>query len=378
MIQQLTLSEFLTAAKNTPVVDVRTPAEFEQGHIIGACNIPIFSNEERVKVGTTYTQVGKQAAILLGFELTGPKWADFIREAERIAPDKKILVHCWRGGMRSGAMAWALDLYGFTVATLRNGYKAYRRAGIEALARDYPFVVLSGYTGTGKTGVLQELLRSGEQAIDLEELAQHRGSAFGSLGKMKQPSQEQFENLLAAELEKMDPGKRIWIEDESVTIGKRAIPKNIFAQLIKAPLIRLDIPLQERLGFLTEEYGSLDKDFLKESVGRISRRLGSLRVRLAIDAIEEGRMADFIAHVLIYYDKAYRHCLDNRQPSTIHPLALGRIDPVRNARALLNFCHQQNIVPQQSIAPRQNIVHSQNITHQPNSIPPQNIVHGSD
>lgn len=345
MIQQLTLPEFLTAAKNRPVVDVRTPAEFEQGHIIGACNIPIFSNEERVKVGTTYTQVGKQAAILLGFELTGPKWADFIREAERIAPDKKILVHCWRGGMRSGAMAWALDLYGFTVATLRNGYKAYRRAGIEAFAREYPFVVLGGYTGTGKTGVLGELRRSGEQIIDLEELAQHRGSAFGSLGKTKQPSQEQFENLLAAELVKMDPGKRIWIEDESVTIGKRAIPKNIFRQILQAPLVRMDISLQERLWFLTGEYGSLDKDFLKGGVQKIVRRLGSQRANLAIQAIEEGRMADFIEHVLVYYDKAYRHCLNNRQPSSVYPFAPDRIDPVGNARQLITFCHQQNISP---------------------------------
>ncbi|HEX9512504.1 MAG TPA: tRNA 2-selenouridine(34) synthase MnmH [Puia sp.] len=345
MIQQLTLSEFLTAAENTPVIDVRTPAEFEQGHIIGACNIPIFSNEERVKVGTTYTQVSKQAAILLGFELTGPKWADFIREAERIAPDRKVLVHCWRGGMRSGAMAWAFDLYGFKVATLKNGYKAYRRAGIEAFTKEYPFVVLGGYTGTGKTGVLQELLQRGEQVINLEELAQHRGSAFGSLGKMKQPSQEQFENLLAAELLKMDPGKRIWIEDESVTIGQRSVPQNIFRQLLRAPLIRIDIPMEERLCFLTGEYGSLDKDFLIASVQRITKRLGSLRTRLAIQAIEEGRMTDFIEQVLVYYDKAYRHCLDNRQPSAVYPLALGRIDPVGNARQLITFCNQQNIDP---------------------------------
>jgi tRNA 2-selenouridine synthase len=345
MIQQLSLSEFLMAARTAPIVDVRTPAEFEQGHIIGSYNIPIFSNEERVKVGTTYKQVGKQAAILLGFELTGPKWADFIREAERIAPDKRVLVHCWRGGMRSGAMAWAFGLYGFSVATLKNGYKAYRRAGIEAFTREYPFVALGGYTGTGKTALLQELLQRGEQVLNLEELAQHRGSAFGSLGKMTQPSQEQFENLLAAALLKMDPGKRIWVEDESVTIGKRSIPPNIYSQLFKAPLIRLDIPLEERLRFLTDEYGGLDKDFLKGSVQKITRRLGSQRTRLAIDAIEENRMPDFIAQVLVYYDKAYRYCLDGRQPSAIYPLAMGQIDPVKNTEILLTFCHQQNIHP---------------------------------
>jgi len=345
MIKQLTLPEFLSASENTPVADVRTPAEFEQGHIPGACNIPLFSNEERVKVGTTYTQVSKEAAILLGFELTGPKWAGFIREAERIAPERKILVHCWRGGMRSGAMAWALDLYGFTVATLKSGYKAYRRAGIDSFTREYPFIVLGGYTGTGKTGILHELSNSGEQVIDLEGLAQHQGSAFGSMGKMKQPSQEQFENLLATELLRMDPGRRIWIEDESITIGKRAIPQNIFRQLSNAPLIRMDIPPEERLCFLTKEYGGLDKDFLKESVQRITKRLGSLAARQAIQAIEEGRMSDFIAQVLVYYDKTYRNCLDKRKPSGVYPLASGAIDPVKNAREIITFCHQQNISP---------------------------------
>jgi tRNA 2-selenouridine synthase len=345
MIKQLTIPEFLAASESIPVVDVRTPAEFEQGHIIGAYNIPLFSNEERVKVGTTYTKISKEAAILLGFELTGPKWADLIRAAERIAPDKKILIHCWRGGMRSGALAWALDLYGFTVATLKNGYKAYRRAGIDSFAREYPFIVLGGYTGTGKTDILKELSNSGEQIIDLEGLAQHQGSAFGSMGRMKQPSQEQFENLLAAALLKMDPGKRIWIEDESIAIGKRMIPQNIFRQLSNAPLIRLDIPLEERLCFLTKEYGGLDKDFLKESVQRITKRLGFLAARLAIEAIEEGRMPDFIRQVLVYYDKSYRNCLDKRRASSVYPLVRDRIDPIENTKKIIAFCHQQNIDP---------------------------------
>ncbi len=345
MIRQLILTEFLSASENTPVVDVRTPAEFEQGHIPGAYNIPLFSNEERVKVGTAYTKISKEAAILLGFELTGPKWADLIRAAERIAPDKKILVHCWRGGMRSGAMAWALELYGFTVAALKNGYKAYRRTGIDSFTREYPFIVLGGYTGTGKTDILQELRRNGEQIIDLEGLAQHQGSAFGSMGRMKQPSQEQFENVLAAALLKLDPGKRVWIEDESITIGKRAIPQNIFRQLSNAPLIRLDIPMEQRLQFLTKEYGGLDKDFLKESVQRITKRLGSLAARLAIQAIEEGRMSDFIAKVLVYYDKTYRNCLDKKRATSIYPLVRDHIDPIENSKKIIAFCHEQNIDP---------------------------------
>jgi tRNA 2-selenouridine synthase len=341
MIKQINLPEFLKAAETMPVIDVRTPAEFEQGHIIGAYNIPIFSNEERVQVGTVYKQQGKQAAILLGFELTGNKWADFIREAEKIAPGKKILVHCWRGGMRSAAIAWAFDMYGFTASTLNHGYKAYRRAGIDSFGKEYPFIILGGNTGCAKTKILQEIKKIGGQVIDLEDLAQHHGSSFGSLGKLKQPSQEHFENILAAELLKMDTSKRIWVEDESRTIGKRVIPNNIFRQISKAEVIRIDFPLQERLRFLDENYGSLDKLFLKESVERISKRLGGLETRTALQAIAENRMQDFIRQVLIYYDKTYLHEQNKRAPSTIHQLSLYSINPKKNARAVINFCDKK-------------------------------------
>jgi tRNA 2-selenouridine synthase len=319
------------------VADVRTQAEYADGHMAGAFNIPIFSNEERAEIGTIYKHAGREAAILAGFTLTGPKWADLIREAERIAPDKHLLVYCWRGGMRSGAMAWAFDLYGFNTSVLKNGYKAYRKAGIEAFGREYPFVVLSGYTGTGKTRTLQEMKKLGEQVIDLEDLAQHQGSAFGSKGIMNQPGQEQFENLLAAELLKMDPGRRIWIEDESASLGKRVIPGNLFRQLSLAPVIRLDIPLEERHAFLNEEYGRLDKAFLIGSVERIAKRLGGLATKTSLLAIEEGRIGDFIAEVLVYYDKTYLKGQSKREPSAVHPLALTGINPPENAKRVIDF-----------------------------------------
>ncbi len=340
MVTPLALPDFLAAAENTPVVDVRTPAEFEQGHIKGAYNIPIFSNEERVSVGTAYKKQGRQAAILLGFGLTGPKWANFLLEAERIAPGKRILVHCWRGGMRSEAMAWAFNLYGFTVSTLKNGYKAYRRACIDSFAKTYPFIVLGGNTGCAKTRTLQEIKKLGEQVIDLEDLAQHQGSSFGSMGKMKQPSQEQFENLLAMELFKMNTKKRIWIEDESITIGKRAIPQNIFRQICNAPVVRMDIPAEERICFLHKNYGCLDKSFLKESVQRIGKRLGTLSAKLTLQAIDEDRMEDFIRNVLVYYDKAYLNSQNRREAKMIHPISFDKIDPEKNAKQIIGFCNK--------------------------------------
>ncbi|MEO5912450.1 MAG: tRNA 2-selenouridine(34) synthase MnmH [Pelobium sp.] len=337
MVKQLSLPEFIEKAKSTIVVDVRTPLEFQQGHIPGAVNIPIFTNEERVVVGTTYKQQGRQPAILLGFELTGPKWAHFIRQAEELAPDKKIMVHCWRGGMRSGAMAWSFDLYGFEVSTLKGGYKAFRRSGIDSFSENYPFVILSGSTGSAKTKILQEMKALGEQVIDLEDLAQHQGSAFGSMGKLIQPSQEQFENLLGVELKKMDLSKRIWLEDESVTIGKKVIPKPIWDQMRKATVIKIDVSKEERIEFLNEDYGNLDKDFLKESVLRITKRLGPLETKLTLQAIEEGRMKDFINQVLVYYDKTYAKGIKNRSMESINSISLEHINPKENAKDILDF-----------------------------------------
>lgn len=156
MIKNTGINNFLQLDSSIPVVDVRTPAEFAQGHIHGAHNIPLFSNEERVQVGTTYKQVGRGEAILLGFDLTGSKWSGFIKQALELAPDKRIAVHCWRGGMRSGAMAWCLDLYGFEVYLLTGGYKHYRRKTLDTFAEKFNIHVLGGLTGSGKTKVLYQ------------------------------------------------------------------------------------------------------------------------------------------------------------------------------------------------------------------------------
>ena len=211
---QISIEEFLKTTASIPLADVRTPAEFEQGHIPGAHNIPIFSNEERVQVGTTYKQIGREQAILLGFDITGPKWSSFIQQALSIAPDKKIAIHCWRGGMRSGAMAWALNLYGFDVYLLEGGYKSYRRWALAQFEQAFNLIILGGLTGSGKTQILHAIKDAGEQMIDLEDLAQHQGSSYGSMGKLVQPSQEQFENDLAFQLSLMDNSKLIWLEDE--------------------------------------------------------------------------------------------------------------------------------------------------------------------
>jgi tRNA 2-selenouridine synthase len=334
MTRRYTIDQLL-AGLPVPIVDVRTPAEFAHGHIPGALNIPLFTNEERVSVGTTYKQQGREAAILLGFDLTGPKWSGFIRQALEMAPGKKVAVHCWRGGMRSAAMAWALDLYGFDVSLIQGGYKQYRRWVLNRIEQPWEFYVIGGMTGSGKTAILKQLEKQGEQTVDLEDLAQHQGSTYGTLNRLQQPTQEQFENLLATRLSTLDPTRPIWIEDESQSIGRCILPKPFYTRMREAPIFDLQVPLDQRVAALEQEYGSLDRDFLVECTERITKRLGPEQTKYAIAAIREDRIPDFIRQVLVYYDKAYRKGLKFRDTTRMVELPVETRDPLQNSARLL-------------------------------------------
>lgn len=318
MTKAIDLEEYFKL--NIPIIDVRTPLEFAQGHVPGAFNLPIFSNEERVEVGTTYKQKSREEAILLGLDLTGPKWSGFIREALKVAADKRIAVHCWRGGMRSGAMAWVLGLYGFEVYTIAGGYKTYRRWALAQFEKPFDLIVLGGMTGSGKTKILRELRLQFEQVIDLEDLAQHQGSSFGTLNRLIQPTQEQFENNFAFELNQLDAAKPIWVEDESLTIGKRTIPGAFWRNMRSTRLINLHVDEAYRINALVEEYGSLDKEFLITCTERVRKRLGPEQTKHAVEAIEEDRMADFIKLLLVYYDKNYSRGLAKRNSAQVFPV----------------------------------------------------------
>lgn len=340
MIQTLDIFNFLKMAETTPVIDVRTPLEYEHARMVGAHNLPIFSNEERVLVGTSYKNQGREAAILLGFDLTGAKWSGFIKEALKIAPNKKILVHCWRGGMRSGAMAWALSFYGFEVYLLEGGYKRYRNWVLDQFKETYSMLILGGMTGSGKTTTLHHLKNLGQQVIDLEGLAQHLGSSYGSMGHMIQPSQEHFENLLAGELSKVNQNIPLWLEDESLSIGKCFIPNPLFQQMREATLIKMLVPFQKRLNLLLDEYGELDKEFLIQSTQRIAKRLGPEQTRDAIIAIKEHRMEAFIKLILVYYDKTYANGQNKRLIESIYNVECPNTNGQENALSILNSIHK--------------------------------------
>jgi tRNA 2-selenouridine synthase len=335
MTQPINIDDYFQTHSSIPIIDVRTPAEFEKGHMPGAFNVPLFSNEERIQVGTTYKQQSREAAILLGFDLAGPKWSGFIKDCLQQAPAKTIAVHCWRGGMRSGAMAWALDMYGFKVFIIKGGYKHYRAWVRRQFEKHYHLRILGGMTGSGKTRLLQQMKTMGRQVIDLEELAAHRGSAYGSMNKLISPTQEQFENNLAKELYQMDAEHTIWMEDECRLIGRCSIPDALWHQMRNAQLLNWQVAHDQRVAFLVQEYGSLDKDFLIESTQRISKRLGPKETKEAIIAIKEDRMADFIKLVLVYYDKTNRKGLENRPPENIITIKTTGNSPMDDASEMI-------------------------------------------
>ena len=287
-IQKITTEEFLQLAKQHPVFDVRSPGEYIHAHIPGAISLPLFTDEERKIVGTAYKQKSKQAAIKLGLDFFGVKMKAMVETVESFLVSRfpasqygqqetrNVLVHCWRGGMRSAGVAWLLDLYGFKVYTLVGGYKAYRKWVLAQFEKEYNFKIIGGYTGSGKTLVLHELSKQ-HSAIDLEALAHHKGSAFGALGELPQPKQEMFENLLAealfvsrcsltdkpASTNDQQPTKNIYIEDESQRIGNLQIPMPLWYNIRKCPVYFLDIPFEQRLDYITEEYGKFEKEKLE-------------------------------------------------------------------------------------------------------------------
>ena len=427
-ISKITIEEFLTLAKTNLVLDVRSPSEYTHAHIPNAKNLPLFNDEERKIVGTAYKQQSKQIAIKLGLDFFGKKMRDMVEEVEGLvssyglgiagsnkasnikknnpsniltleSAEKKndvkkpstlnfepstVLLHCWRGGMRSAGVAWLLDLYGFKVYTLVGGYKAYRNWVLQQFEKEYHFKIIGGYTGSGKTLILNELKNQQHSTIDLEGLVSHKGSALGALGQAKQPTQEMFENLLAKELEvksrttddrrltkdysqKTTEDKQtieddrqqdlynenskhneltlnfkpstlnpIWLEDESQRIGNLQIPMALWKTMRSSKVYFFDIPFEERLNYLTEEYGVHKKDELVTAIMRIQKRLGGLETKTAINFLLENNFKESFRILLTYYDKYYLKGLHNRENATdlIRTIEAGIVNAVVNVELL--------------------------------------------
>lgn len=333
----INIEEFLKLSETHPILDVRTPAEFAHGHIPGAFNLPIFTNEERVIIGTLYKKEGKQPAVLKGLEIVGPKLHEFVQEAIKLNKSDTFLVHCWRGGMRSSSMAWFLETYGFKCLTLKGGYKNYRKRVLDSFKEEKQIVILGGKTGTGKTLILHELEKLNEQIIDLEKLAHHKGSSFGSLGEEEQNSQEQFENELSFQLSKINSQKKCWIENESRLIGKNIIPIGLWEQMKIAAVVTIQLPMEERVNYLIEEYGKFSRDELAEATERIGKRLGGQHVKRAIDAIGSGDYQTAFEICLVYYDKTYNYGEEKRGEEKIIHCEFEKLNAEVIAKAIKKY-----------------------------------------
>ncbi len=336
-ITRVTIDAFLKLGLQYPIFDVRSPSEYSHAHIPEAFSLPLFSNEERKRVGTAYKQESKQKAIKIGLKYFGTNMVQLIEQVETIlknlpangSPDI-ILVHCWRGGMRSAGVAWLLDLYGYKVYTLAGGYKMYRTWVLEQFNKSYPIEIVGGYTGSGKTEVLKELKHRGQQVIDLEALANHKGSAFGNMGEPEQPTQEHFENLLAKEL--VLANNTIWMEDESQRIGNINIPTTLFKQMRTKRVLFMDIAFEERLNHILKTYGKFEKEKLVNAIIRIKKRLGGLETKTAINFLLEDDIEGCFAILLKYYDRVYKAGSQKR----INPHELIYKIPCNKVNALVN------------------------------------------
>lgn len=349
-MKNIPISEFLDNYNKGIIIDVRTPAEYEKGHIVGAYNMPLLTDEERIVVGTTYKKQGKDLAIEKGLDFVGPRLSSFIKNVKKYLKNNNlnkseaiIYLYCWRGGMRSNSIAWLLFTAGFNVKVVKGGYKAYRRYFLSKLSIDYwTLCVLGGPTGCGKTDILQSLAEQGEQVLDLEFIAKHRGSAFGTYGYSEgQPTSEQFSNNVFSELSRFSKDKRIWCEGESMSIGKVFMPQELYDLIQRSDFIYFSLPREVRLDHIVRDYGECPNDTLIQSFTNITKRLGYDNAKHAIEFIESGDVRSAANIALTYYDKGYSHSIEARKGRIISRLELDSDSPNDSAKELIKLVEKE-------------------------------------
>ena len=289
------------------IVDVRSSSEFEKGHIPSAVNIPLFDDRERESIGLKY-KIDKRAATIQGIEIASSKLTELIKKYDEQCPDRKCILYCWRGGQRSSSIGWLLDKVGYQVSVIEGGYKGFRRAGLDKISEDeIKLIILGGKTGCAKTRILELLHKKGEQIIDLEALAHHKGSAFGWIGELEQLQNEQFENELFKEIFQKDVGRPIWLENESKSIGRNYIPDSMWHKMKISPLIAIERDKDRRLTTLVQAYSVTQADDLIRSFEKISKRIGKENCKKAITLIRDGNLKEAAELALAYYDKTYSY-----------------------------------------------------------------------
>lgn len=318
MIEFLSIKELIDNERERCIVDVRSPIEYKKGHIPKAINIPLFTNEERAIIGRAYKQESKERALELGLDFAKKKKPYYLDRFRNLKGNP--IIHCWRGGMRSRKLAEFLEENGFQVGVLEKGYKAWRQKVQEEFARERKLLIIGGYTGTGKTDLLHYLEAKGHQIIDLEGLANHRGSAFGLLPEHVQPTTEQFENNLFEELRKKDINYPLFVEDESAFIGNVFVPHYFYQQMKHAPIIFLEVPKETRAKKLAIDYGNYPEDLLWSDILKIKKRFSKKDLEDAKSCLYNGQLEKTAVYCLSYYDKMYDKALNKKSKTKVYKL----------------------------------------------------------
>ena len=338
MPDELMTDAFLARPHGVPVIDVRTPDEFALGHIPGAVNVPLFSNEECAEIGTAYKQEGRNRAVGIGLRCVGPRLDALAGTLLALTDpaDPRLHIHCWRGGMRSASVAWLMEThFGCRVATLIGGYKSFRHWVLDSFAIPRDVRVIAGLTGCGKTEILKQLEARGECIVDFEGLARHKGSAFGQLGESPQPTQAQFENDLALSWRATDPARPVWLEDESRMVGKRILPEAFWERKQAARFHLVELPDDERIRHLCGVYSGFPPGQLAACVEAIRSRLGGDRAQAALGALRDGDFAGACRIILSYYDRTYQTCLASYPVENITRHPFPKLEPHRIAAVLM-------------------------------------------
>jgi tRNA 2-selenouridine synthase len=326
------------------LIDVRSPKEYLKGHIPSAYNVPLLLDDQRALVGTIYKQQGKQQAISRALEFVEPqleRYAQKVKEISIANSTASLIVYCWRGGMRSKSFGMFLARCGYSVYQMIGGQKAYKAYVRKQAELPYKFIVLGGKTGCGKTRILQELKKQGEQVLDLELLAGHRGSSFGGLGKPQQPTQEQFIINCFSMLAQCNPQRSIWVEKESYKIGDLSTPYELWRQLQKAPVLYIDRPQEERITLLLEEYGAYEPENLKTCTLSLSKKIGSAQAKKLCQLIDEKKYEEVIRQLIIYYDKLYDYSLQKSKNLNVMHMQLSGETIENYAYTIKNYVYQR-------------------------------------
>lgn len=342
MIKEINVEELKTLDKPI-LIDVRSEGEFAEATIPGALNLPLLNNEERAKVGTTYTQTSKGLARELGLSMVSPKLPDLVKQVGELAKKGPLVLFCWRGGMRSKSLATVAELMGIPIYRLQGGYKAYRNQVVEFFQEKLPFqvVVLRGNTGVGKTELLQRLRTEGYPAIDLEKLANNRGSVFGAMGLGNPPSQKKFEGLLYEELASLREFPYIIVECESKRIGRITLPACLHAAMQEGIQILHCDSLENRIQRLIKEYTSIPNAIQEIGVAldRLVKTLGHVKVKELRSLLENNCLEKFTERLLTeYYDKLYAY---PNEPSSDFAHSINYANPDLALRELKHYLDEK-------------------------------------